>query len=152
LLACSYPNWGLAVLCSRVPQRGHHRPPVGPDIMAALRGPGTAAPKRRPGTAGAIDEAPTAIDKGVRRHGPRGMARVAISLSEEEVPSEITKLHCNVQPSEQGRQGHRLRPGGMGFVKVPGRAQVSVKEKFFPRGEAPYKAKSSDWGLARPTF
>jgi hypothetical protein len=26
-----------------------------------------------------------------------------------------------------------------------------VKEKFFPRGEAPYKAKSSDWRLARAT-
>jgi hypothetical protein len=36
----------------------------------------------------------------------------------------------------------------MECVKVPG-AQVSVKEKFSPRGEAPYKAKSSDWRLAR---
>ena len=35
---------------SSVPQRIHRRPPVGPDIMVALRGPGTVAPKRRPGT------------------------------------------------------------------------------------------------------
>jgi hypothetical protein len=42
---------------SRAPQRGHRRPPVGPDIMATLRGPGTAAPKRRPGAVGGIDEA-----------------------------------------------------------------------------------------------
>jgi hypothetical protein len=31
----------------------------------------------------------------------------------------------------------------MGFVKVPV-TQVSVKKKFFPRGEASYKVKSSD--------
>jgi hypothetical protein len=36
----------------------------------------------------------------------------------------------------------------MGFVKLPG-AQVSVKEKFFPRGKAFCKAKSSDWRFAR---
>jgi hypothetical protein len=49
---------------SRVPQRRHRRPPVGPDMMTALRDPGTAAPKRRPGTAGDIVEALTAINKG----------------------------------------------------------------------------------------
>jgi hypothetical protein len=49
---------------SRAPQRRYRRPPVGPDIMATLRGPGTVAQKRRPGTAGDIDRALTAIDKG----------------------------------------------------------------------------------------
>jgi hypothetical protein len=69
---------------SRVLQRAHQRPPVGPDIMATLRGPGTAVPsKRRPGTAGDIDEALEAIDKGFGGHGPRCTARAASFFEEE---------------------------------------------------------------------
>jgi hypothetical protein len=45
---------------------------------------------------------------------------------------------------------NRLISGGIGCVKVHG-AQASVKEKFFPRGKASYKAKASDWRLARAT-
>jgi hypothetical protein len=41
-------------------------------------------------------------------------------------------------------QGLKFMPlSGYGGLKVPG-AQVSVKEKFFLRGMASYKAKSSD--------
>jgi hypothetical protein len=58
----------------------------------------------------------------------------------------ITRLYHNVQcvqPFGQGRQGYRLSFDGMGFIKVPG-AQVSVKEKFFPRVKAFCRVKSSD--------
>jgi hypothetical protein len=51
--------------------------------MATLRGPGTVALKRRPGTTGNIDEALTATDKGFGRHGARFTARLAIFLEEE---------------------------------------------------------------------
>jgi hypothetical protein len=47
-----------------------------------------------------------------------------------------------VQPSDQGRQGYRLSHDGIVFMKVS-EAQGSVKEKFFLRAKASYKAKSS---------
>jgi hypothetical protein len=83
-----------------------------------------------------------AIDKGFGKawspwHGQDG------DFFEEKTSSEVIRLYHNVQPFGQGRQGYRLRFDGMGFVKVPG-AQVSAKEKFFPRGKAFCKAKSSD--------
>jgi hypothetical protein len=52
--------------------------------MATLRGPGTAASKRRPGTTGDIDEALTATDKGSGRHGARFTVRLAIFFEERE--------------------------------------------------------------------
>jgi hypothetical protein len=60
----------------------------------------------------------------------------------------MTRLYHNAQPSNQGRQGYQLSPDGIGFVKVS-EAQVSVKEKFFLRRKASYKAKSSDWRFSR---
>jgi hypothetical protein len=63
---------------------------------------------------------------------------------EEKAPSKITGLYHNVQPFGQGRYGQPINIcDGIGFVKVS-EAQVSVKEKFFLRGKASYKAKSSD--------
>jgi hypothetical protein len=46
-------------------------------------------------------------------------------------------------PLTKAGTAYRLLPDGTGFVKVYG-AEVSVKEKFFLRGEAFYKAKSPD--------
>jgi hypothetical protein len=40
-----------------------------------------------------------------------------------------------VWPSDQDRQGYRLSSDVIRFVKVSG-AQVSVKDKFSPRGKA----------------
>jgi hypothetical protein len=104
---------------SRVPQRRHRRPLVGPDIMVTLRGPRTVAPKRRPGTTGDIGKALTAIDKGFVRHGARCTAKLA-SFCEGEASFGITRLYHNVQPSDQGRQGYRLSCDGIGFVRASG--------------------------------
>jgi hypothetical protein len=85
--------------------------------MVTLRGPGTVAPKRRPGTTGDIGKALTAIDKGLIRHGARCTARLASSC-EGGASFGITRLYHNAQPSDQGRQGYRLSHDGIGFVKV----------------------------------
>jgi hypothetical protein len=110
--------------------------------MATLRGPGTVASMRRSGTAGAI-EALEVIDKGFRRHGPRWHTARVASLWEGGASFGITRLYHNMQPPDQGRQGYRLSSDGIGFVKAS-EAQVSAKEKFFLRGKASYKVKSSD--------
>jgi hypothetical protein len=85
--------------------------------MATLRGPGTVASKRRSGTAGNIDKALTVADKGFLRHGARCTARLA-SFYEGGASFGITRPYHNVQPPDQGQQGHRLSYDGIGFVKV----------------------------------
>jgi hypothetical protein len=59
------PGRGAHVLGGAPGGRGSERPPVGPEVVAVLRCPGTAAPKRRPVTGWAIDEALKAIGKGL---------------------------------------------------------------------------------------
>jgi hypothetical protein len=87
--------------------------------MAALRGPGTVALKRRPGTAGDIDKALTAIDRGFVRHRARCTARARLaSFCEGEASFGIARLYHNVQLPDQGRQGYRLSCDGIGFVRV----------------------------------
>jgi hypothetical protein len=80
--------------------------------MAALRGPGTAAPKRRSGTAGDIDEASGAVNKGFGGHGARCTARAA-SFVEEEPPWGFTRVQHSAQPADQGRYGQPSDLGGI---------------------------------------
>jgi hypothetical protein len=86
--------------------------------MATLRGPGTVASTRRPGTTGDIGKALTAINnKGFVRLGARCTVRLA-SFCEWEASFGITRPYHNVQPSDRGRQGYRLSFDGIGFVKA----------------------------------
>jgi hypothetical protein len=66
----------------------------------------TVAPKRRSGTAGDIDEALEVVNKGFGRHGARCTARMA-SFLEERASWGFTRLHHDVQPSDQGRPYRR---------------------------------------------
>jgi hypothetical protein len=103
--------------------------------MAALRGPGAVAPKRRPGTAEDIDGAPApAIDKGFGRHGPRCTARLASFLEEEASwGSQDSTTTCN--PLTRVGTANRLISDGMGFVEVSGGLSFSEGKVFPPRGE-----------------
>jgi hypothetical protein len=78
------------------------------------------APKRRPGTAGGIDGALTAIDRGFGRHGARCTARLASSLEEKkrrlpEDPRGFTTTTTCSPPTRVGT-ANRLLSGGIGFV------------------------------------
>jgi hypothetical protein len=95
---------------SREPQRGHQRPLIGPEIMATSRGSGAAAPKRRPGTARAIDEALKATNKGFERHGLRCTARVA-SFFEGGGALLLKQAQCTCH---MGRESSTGEPPGTG--------------------------------------
>jgi hypothetical protein len=92
--------------------------------MATLRGPGTAdcsaeaTARSGGGHYTGIDEALTAIDKGLRRHwGPwHGQGG---DFFEEKAPFGITRLYHNVQPfAARVGTASRLISDGIGFVKV----------------------------------
>jgi hypothetical protein len=87
--------------------------------MATLRGPGTVAPKRRPGTAGGIDEALTAVDKGSGRHGARCTARLA-SFLEKKASWGLQGPTTTCNPLTRVGTASRPISGGIGPVKVSG--------------------------------
>jgi hypothetical protein len=72
--------------------------------MATLRGPGTAASTRRPGAAGAINEAWAVINEGMGSVARPGYG----DFFEEEAPSGIKRLCHNVQPFGRGRHGQPI--------------------------------------------
>jgi hypothetical protein len=104
--------------------------------MAALRGPGTAALKRRPGTAVDIDEALEAVNKELGRHGARCTARMHLGKNYGKTwvkrpsrePGRARTARARESPGEPGRA--RESPGEPGETgaespEEPGRARES---------------------------